>query len=243
MTAPGSLGVRGDRPLTGAIAVVTGASRGIGRAIALRLAEAGADVALWARDDAALQRVADEVGALGVRAQATACDVADPAAVRAAAERVRQDLGPVTIVVNNAGAVLRKPTLEISDDEWRQVQAVNVDGTFYVTRAFLPDLIRASGRVINISSIAGREGTALLAAYCAAKHAVVGLTRALAEELRAAKVCVNAVCPGSVDTVMLREGMPGASPDMSPDDIARTVLFLACGAPQALTGACIDVYG
>lgn len=232
-----------SQSLRGRTAVVTGASRGIGRAIALRLAEAGADLALWARDADALHQVVNEVSALGVRAQATACDVADPAAVRAAAERVRQGLPPVTIVVNNAGAVLRKPTVDITDDEWRHVQAVNVDGTFYVTRAFLPELTRASGRVINISSIAGREGTALLAAYCAAKHAVVGLTRALAEELRAAKVSVNAICPGSVDTVMLRAGMPGASPDMSPDDIARTALFLAHGAPQALTGACIDVYG
>jgi NAD(P)-dependent dehydrogenase (short-subunit alcohol dehydrogenase family) len=232
-----------SQPLRGRTAVVTGASRGIGRAIALRLAGAGADVALWAREMAALAEVAEEVAALGVRVQATACDVADPAAVRVAAERVRQGLAPVTLVVNNAGAVLRKPTDDITDDEWRHVQAVNVDGTFYVTRAFLPELTRASGRVINISSIAGREGTALLAAYCAAKHAVVGLTRALAEELRAAKVSVNAICPGSVDTVMLRAGMPGASPDMSPDDIARTALFLAHEAPQALTGACIDVYG
>ena len=231
------------RPLAGGTAVVTGASRGIGRAIALRLAEAGADVALWARDLGALQRVADEVAALGARALATACDVADPVAVARAAEGVRRALAPVTIVVNNAGTVLRKPTVEISDAEWRRVMAVNLDGTFHVTRAFLPDLTRVGGRVINIASIAGREGTPLLAAYCAAKHGVIGLTRALAEELRAAKVCVNAICPGSVDTVMLREGMPGASPDMSPDDIAQTALFLAHAAPSALTGACIDVYG
>jgi NAD(P)-dependent dehydrogenase (short-subunit alcohol dehydrogenase family) len=230
-------------PLAGGTAVVTGASRGIGRAIALRLAEAGAEVALWARDAGALQRVADEVTALGGRALATVCDVADAAAVAHAAEQVRRTLAPVTIVVNNAGAVLRKPTVEITDAEWRRVMAVNLDGTFHVTRAFLPDLTRAGGRVINISSIAGREGTPLLAAYCAAKHAVIGLTRALAEELRAAKVCVNAICPGSVDTVMLRDGMPGASPDMTPDDIARTALFLAYTAPSALTGACIDVYG
>jgi len=143
----------------------------------------------------------------------------------------------------SSGAVLRKPTLAISDSEWRRVIAVNLDGTFHVTRAFLPDLTRAGGRVINISSIAGREGTAMLAAYCAAKHAVVGFTRALAEELRTAKVSVNAICPGSVDTVMLREGMPGASPDMSPDDVARTALFLAHTAPPALTGACIDIFG
>jgi NAD(P)-dependent dehydrogenase (short-subunit alcohol dehydrogenase family) len=231
------------RPLAGGTAVVTGASRGIGRAIALRLAEAGADVALWARDATALHDVAGEIAALGARAEAFVCDVADAGAVDRAAERVRQILAPVTIVVNNAGAVLRKPTHAISNDEWRRVMAVNLDGTFFVTRAFLPDLTKARGRVINISSIAGREGTALLAAYCAAKHGVVGLTRALAEELRAAKVCVNAICPGSVDTAMLREGMPGASPDMTPDDVARTALFLAHAAPSALTGACIDVYG
>lgn len=229
--------------LAGGTAVVTGASRGIGRAIALRLAEAGAELALWARDLRALQQVADEATALGARAQATACDVADPAAVLRAAERVRATLAPVTIVVNNAGTVVRKPTVALSDAEWRRVLAVNLDGTFHVTRAFLPDLTRAGGRVINISSISGRQGTALLAAYCAAKHGVIGLTRALAEELRAAKVSVNAICPGSVDTAMLREGMPGASADMSPDDIARTALFLAHAAPPALTGACIDVYG
>lgn len=230
-------------PLAGRTAVVTGASRGIGRSIALRLAEAGADLALWARDADALQRVAEEVTASGGRAQPIVCDVTDSAAVERAAELTRRAPSPVTLIVNNAGAVLRKPTVAISDAEWRHVMAVNLDGTFHVTRAFLPDLTRAAGRIINISSIAGREGTALLAAYCAAKHAVVGLTRALAEELRAAKVCVNAICPGSVDTIMLRDGMPGASPDMSPDDIARTALFLAHAAPAALTGACIDVYG
>lgn len=232
-----------SRPLAGTTAVVTGASRGIGRAIALRLAEAGADIALWARDREALAAVAVEIRAHGVRALATVCDVADAAQVTAAASEVRAGLAPVAVVVNNAGAVLRKPTVDITDAEWRHILAVNLDGTFHVTRAFLPDLTRVSGRVINIASIAGREGTALLAAYCAAKHGVVGLTRALAEELRAAKVSVNAICPGSVDTAMLREGMPGASADMSPDDIARTALFLAHEAPLALTGACIDVYG
>jgi NAD(P)-dependent dehydrogenase (short-subunit alcohol dehydrogenase family) len=230
-------------PLSGQTAVVTGASRGIGRAIALRLAEAGAEVALWARSVDALQGVAEEIGAMGGRAQPFACDVTDAALVTRTADQVRRTLAPVRIVVNNAGAVLRKPTLEIDDAEWRRIIAVNLDGTFYVTRAFLPDLTRTGGRIINISSIAGREGTPLLAAYCAAKHGVVGLTRALAEELRTAKVSVNAICPGSVDTGMLREGMPGANPDMTPDDIARTAFFLAHTAPPALTGACIDVYG
>jgi NAD(P)-dependent dehydrogenase (short-subunit alcohol dehydrogenase family) len=235
------------KPLAGGTAVVTGASRGIGRAIALRLADAGAEVALWARDANALRQVSAEIAAAGGRAQAIVVDVTSSEAVNGAADIVRRTMAPVRIVVNNAGAVLRKASVAITDAEWRRVMAVNLDGTFFVTRAFLVDLTRNGGRVINIASISGRQGTAMLAAYCAAKHGVVGLTRALAEELRAAKVCVNAVCPGSVDTAMLREGMPGARPDMSPDDIATTVMFLATppplGAPTALTGSCIDVYG
>ena len=106
------------------------------------------------------------------------------------------------------------------------------------------DPVRTSPARIQIQyGLASERGLAGACAYNSTKHAVIGLTRALAEELRAAKVSVNAICPGSVDTVMLREGMPGASPDMSPDDIARTALFLATTAPPALTGACIDVFG
>lgn len=229
--------------LAGTTAVVTGASRGIGRAIALRLAEAGAEIALWARSADALRSVAAEISARGGRAIDFVVDVTSAAAVDGAARLVRERMRPVRTIVNNAGSVLRKATVDITDGEWRSVMATNVDGTFHVTRAFLPDLTASGGRIINIASIAGREGTPLLASYCAAKHAVVGFTRALAEELRAAKVSVNAICPGSVDTAMLREGLPDARPDMSPDDIARTASFLACEAPDALTGSCIDVFG
>lgn len=230
-------------PLSDSTAIVTGASRGIGRAIALRLAEAGAEVALWARDSAALRKVAAEITANRGKARAIMVDVADSDSVNRAADLVRATMPPVRTVVNNAGMVLRKSIESVTDDEWRKVMAVNLDGTFFVTRAFVEDLERNMGRVINISSISGQQGTSLLSAYCAAKHGVIGLTRALAEELRAAKVSVNAICPGSVDTQMLREGMPGAKPDMSPDDIAKTALFLAHVAPPALTGACIEVYG
>jgi NAD(P)-dependent dehydrogenase (short-subunit alcohol dehydrogenase family) len=230
-------------PLAGCTAVVTGASRGIGRASAMRLAEAGAEIALWARDAISLRTVASEISAARGKARAIVVDVTDSDAVSHASELVRATMPPVRIVVNNAGVVLRKPTESITDAEWRKVIGVNLDGAFYVTRAFIPDLEHNAGRVINIASIAGREGTALLAAYCAAKHGLIGLTRSLAEELRAAKVCVNAICPGSVDTAMLREGMPGARPDMTPDDVAKTVLFLAHAAPAALTGACIDIFG
>jgi NAD(P)-dependent dehydrogenase (short-subunit alcohol dehydrogenase family) len=230
-------------PLSGNTAVVTGASRGIGRAIAMRLAEAGAEVALWARDSTALRLVAGEITNARGKARSIVVDVTDPDAVNQAADLIRATMPKVRIVVNNAGVVLRKSAEAITDDEWRRVMAVNLDGTFFVTRAFIPDLESTQGRVINISSISGREGTSMLSAYCASKHGVVGLTRALAEELRAAKVCVNAVCPGSVDTAMLREGMPNARPDMTTDDVAKMVVFLAHVAPPALTGACIDIFG
>ena len=176
------------------------------------------------------------------RSRAFIVDVTSTAAIASAAIGVRA-MGAIAVVVNNAGNVLRRATVEITDAEWARVMAVNLDGTFRVSREFLPDLVQTQGRIINIASRAGREGTPLLAAYCAAKHGVVGLTRALAEEMRAAKVSVNAICPGSVDTAMLREGLPDARPDMTPDDIARTAVFLATGAPAALTGTCIDVFG
>jgi len=229
--------------LGGKTAVVTGASRGIGRAIALRLAEAGAAVALLARGRDDLARVRDEIAAAGGSALAVPTDVTDSTAVDRAAAEVRERLGAPYVLVNNAGTALRSRLADTTDDQWRTTLATNLDGAFHACRAFAADLAATRGRIINISSIAGREGTPLFTAYCAAKHGVVGLTRALAEELRADGVAVNAICPGSVDTDMLRTAMPDRTPDMTPDDIARTALFLAVDAPAALTGSCIDVFG
>jgi NAD(P)-dependent dehydrogenase (short-subunit alcohol dehydrogenase family) len=224
-----SAALTGTFSLSGRVAVVTGASRGIGRAIATALANAGAVVAGCARH-----------ASPGV----ASCDVRVADEVARFAEDVQQRLGPPDILVNNAGTVARARVDELSVEDWDDVVDANLKGTFLVTRAFLP-LMRArrSGRIINIASIAGRQGTAELGAYCAAKHGVVGLTRALAAELREDGIVANAVCPGSVDTDMLRVGRPGAKADMSPEDVARVVLYLAAEAPVALTGSCVDVFG
>jgi 3-oxoacyl-[acyl-carrier protein] reductase len=215
--------------LDGKIAVVTGASRGIGQATARLLAQAGARVAGCAR------HAAGEV---------VACDVGNAADVDRFVAGVLDRLGPPDVVVNNAGIATRGPLEETPIQTWDAVMDANLRGTFLVTRGFLPAMrARRSGRIVNVASISGRQGTANLTAYCAAKHGVVGLTRALAEEVRGDGIAVNAVCPGSVDTEMLRVGMPGAKPDMSPDDVANVIIYLAAYAPLALTGSCVDVFG
>jgi 3-oxoacyl-[acyl-carrier protein] reductase len=216
-------------PLAGQVAVVTGATRGIGLAVAETLRAAGARVlgcALHAADDVLV------------------CDVRSGEQVARFAEAVRQRVGAPDILVNNAGTVARAPLARLEEAAWDEVVDGNLKGTFLMSRAFVSDMqARRRGRIINIASISGRQGTAGLTAYCAAKHGVVGFTRALAEEVRGDGIAVNAVCPGSVDTEMLRVGMPGAKPQMSPQDVAGVVLYLAATAPLALTGSCVDVFG
>lgn len=230
------------RRLAGRRCVITGASRGIGAAIARVFAAEGATLGLTARTASDLARLTDELRAGGATVAYAVADISIAADVARAADELRAALGPFDTVVNNAGIVVRKPTHELTDDEWRRMMAVNLDGPFYVVRAFARDLRASRGRLINIASIAGRQGTPLLASYCASKHGLVGLTRAVAEEWRG-EVAVNAICPGSVDTDMLRQGMPGAAPAMTADDVAATALFLAADAPAAMTGSCLDVFG
>jgi NAD(P)-dependent dehydrogenase (short-subunit alcohol dehydrogenase family) len=229
--------------LPGKIAVVTGASRGIGRAIAVALAREGAQVA-----GCSLRPAGDFLDELPPPERRggwlSACDVRDRTAVERFRDEVLARAGAPDLLINNAGTVVRRAFVDLTDGDWNEVLGSNLHGTFLVTRAFLPAMLaRGGGRIINLSSIAGRQGTPMLTAYCAAKHAVVGLTRALAEELREQGVPVNAICPGSVDTAMLEVGMPGGTAKMTAEDVARVALFLAAESPPALTGSCIDVFG
>jgi 3-oxoacyl-[acyl-carrier protein] reductase len=224
------------------VVVVTGGGRGIGLAIAERLAEAGARVALCGRNEPALEQARARLTQKGAEVIAVRCDVARFADARHLHATVDAQWGVPDVLVNNAGVVARQRLDEMSEATWDQVLDANLKGTFNITRVFLPQMrARRSGRIINIASISGRLGTPRLTAYCAAKHGVVGLTRALAEETRDVNIQVNAVCPGSVDTDMLKGS--GFEPAMQPGEVAGVVHYLAAEAPSALTGACIDVFG
>jgi 3-oxoacyl-[acyl-carrier protein] reductase len=171
-------------------------------------------------------------------------DVTLAAAVESLFQEAERALGPVSVLVNNAGIVERAPVVETTEESWDKTLNTNLKGAFLCTRAVLPSMkARNQGRIINVSSISGKVGTPQLAPYCASKWGLIGFSKATAEELREHNIQVFAVCPGSVATEMLRKGLPGAEPDMSPEAVASLILYLATEAPVAMTGTAIDMFG
>src|SRR2546430_2686439 len=255
----------GNLTLSGRRAVVTGAGRGIGRSIALALAGAGADVAVTARTAAELEALVTQIRAMGRQSLAVSCDVTDAEQVQHMAKTAIEGLAGLDILVNNAGNAGSHKFLNHPDDLWQRMLSVNLTSVYYVSKAFVPALIdQRGGRIINIASIASRVGGSYIAAYTAAKHGVLGLTRALATELMPYNITVNAICPGYVNTPMTdasvsnisgRTGMPEVqarevlektSPQhrlIEPEEVAAIAVFLAQDISKGITGQAINIDG
>lgn len=242
--------------LSGRVAIVTGAGRGLGRTMALALAAAGADVAVSSRTQGELDSLAEEITALGRRCVAGPADVTQEADCEALADRTVRELGRVDILVNNAGMNIRKPVLELSLEEYRRVLDTNLVGYFNCARAVGRQLVaQGSGKVINISSIMGRVALATQAAYASSKGAIEQLTKVLALEWAAANVQVNAIAPTYFETEMTRPLFedPGRHAFITertpmgrwgqPHELAGAVIFLASQASDYVTGHTLMVDG
>lgn len=227
----------------GELAVVTGASRGIGRATAIGLARRGVRVALLGRSSPMLDDAAEAAQAAGAEARPFVCDVAREDDVARAADEVLATMGTPRIVINNAGIVRRGPRVEeTSPVDWDDVIAVNLRGPFLVSRAFLPSMLRAKhGRLVHVASISATIGCAGAASYAASKWGLVGLAKSLAEELRGTGLESIAVLPGSVDTDML-EGSD-FEPRLTAEEAAGFLLYVALDAPAAINGAALEMFG
>ena len=240
--------------LSGRIALVTGASQGIGRATALRLAGDGARVALAARNAEKLEEVAAEIAAAGGTAKAFALDVADEASIKACAKEVIAHFGKVEILVNNAGITRDILTLRMKRRDWDDVLTTNLTGAFLLTQACMASMLKERwGRVINITSVVGETGQAGQANYAASKAGMIGLTKSLARELASRTITVNAVAPGYIETAMtaiLNEDQRTAMTSQIPlgrpgtdGDVAAAVAFLASEEASYITGHTLDVNG
>ncbi len=228
--------------LTGKVALVTGASRGIGRAIALMLAKEGAAVVVTATTQPHADEIASEIAALGGKALPLAGDVSSSIEVERLCGAALSVFKRVDVLVNNAGIVHRAPISEMTDADFDRVLGVNLAGPFYVTRRLLPGMVeRRFGRVINISSISGTLACPRASSYGASKWGLNGLTKAMAEELKGTGVTVTAVLPGGVETDMLAQsGFPAV---LSADEVAGVVRYLCLDAPEAMSGSLVEVFG
>ena len=240
--------------LANKVAVVTGAGRGIGRAVALAYARMGADVACVSRTEENSAKAAAEVEALGRRAWAVAVDVSDTAAVNAAAGKILDDAGRVDILVNNAGVPRDNLLMRMSEEEWDTVINTNLKGAFNFTKALTrPFIKQRSGRIINIASVIGLIGNAGQSNYAASKAALIGFTKSVAKELAPRGITANAIAPGFIETDMtaalddkVRESIIGNVPlgrFGSPDDIAHAAVFLAMEPSGYITGQVLTVDG
>ncbi|MEC9363577.1 MAG: 3-oxoacyl-ACP reductase family protein [Pseudomonadota bacterium] len=240
--------------LAGKTAIVTGAASGIGLATARRLAVAGASVAIWDLNEEGAQAAAAALVGEGHRAIASRVDVSKRADADAAVKAAREQLGPVGILVNNAGMSAFTPFMEIGEELWDRIMTVNLKSLLVCTQAVLPDMLEAKwGRVINVSSSSAQTGAATMVHYAASKGGVIGFTKALAQELAATGITVNNVPPGFVDTPMLREQLKdrvdmiaAASPMKRPgrpEDMAAAIAVLASEEAGYITGHTLSVNG
>lgn len=209
-------------------ALVTGASEGIGRATALALGRAGFGVGICARTRAKIEQVVRELRESGAEAAGVAADVSDPDQVSNAVEQLSRTLGEIAVLVNNAGILIARPFQELTLEDWDRTMAINLRSLYLMTRAVLPGMRRrGAGAIVNVASLAGKNGFVGGTAYAASKHATLGFSRSLMLELRKENIRVISVCPGSVDTEMLRDQpMLKADPQriLKPEDVAATIV-------------------